>query len=225
MADRHADLYQTLRDRICLLDYPPATRLSEAELAEEFGTSRTPLRRVLARLEDEGLVRSQHGVGTFVTDVDMAEMAEIYALREELAELAGTLSPLRPTPDQMTTLDGYLAQAEALCTAPDSRSYARLNMDAFALGLSLSGNAALRETSERLYFRTARVWLNRVDLLDLREEIAIFCHELSETRRALAIGDLRAAALIRRAHISMCRQRLLAAAEAEKQDSPLRQAM
>ncbi|MDO7654393.1 MAG: winged helix-turn-helix domain-containing protein, partial [Paracoccaceae bacterium] len=56
-------MHHEIRSRISVLDYPPGMRLSEVELAEEFGTSRTPLRRVLARLEDEGLVKPMHGVG------------------------------------------------------------------------------------------------------------------------------------------------------------------
>ncbi|MEZ5475956.1 MAG: GntR family transcriptional regulator [Thiolinea sp.] len=47
-----------MRRRICLLDYPPNTRLREEDLASEFGVSRTPLRRVLGHLESEGLVKS-----------------------------------------------------------------------------------------------------------------------------------------------------------------------
>ena len=91
-------LYRTLRDRICLLDYPPGARLSEEELAAEFEISRTPLRRVLARLEAEGLIGSVHGVGTIVTDVDVEELAQVYALRMELAPLLGRLDPVPFTP-------------------------------------------------------------------------------------------------------------------------------
>jgi DNA-binding GntR family transcriptional regulator len=40
---RFLRLHGALRTRICLLDYPPGTRLSEEALAAEFGTSRTPL--------------------------------------------------------------------------------------------------------------------------------------------------------------------------------------
>ena len=72
--DRFERMHDEIRRRICLLDYAPGTRLSEETLAAEFGTSRTPLRRVLARLESEGLLQSVHGVGTFVTDVDLTEL-------------------------------------------------------------------------------------------------------------------------------------------------------
>src|SRR5690606_38977516 len=53
--ERFERIYRILRNRICLLEYPPGARLSEEELAEEFRISRTPVRRVLARLESEGL--------------------------------------------------------------------------------------------------------------------------------------------------------------------------
>ena len=208
MTDRN-QLHIELRKRICLLDYPPGSKLSEADLAQEFGTSRTPLRQVLARLETEGLVQSRHGVGTIVTDLDPDEMVRTYALREELAELAGQLSPLPVTDRHRDEISDLMSQCLMLRRAPDARRFARLNMDFFEFGLSLTGNEALRETSERLYYRTARIWLNQVPHLDLADEIEIFLSELTETARAIDLGDTRAAAMIRRAHISMCAARLL----------------
>ena len=94
---RSERIYRTLRDRICLLDYPPGARLSEEELAQEFAISRTPIRRVLTRLEAEGLIGSVHGVGTIVTDVDIEELAQVYRLRMELAPLLGKLDPIPRT--------------------------------------------------------------------------------------------------------------------------------
>lgn len=47
--------------------YAPGTRLpTEAQLAEQFGVSRPTVRAALRQLEARGLVRTQHGVGTFV---------------------------------------------------------------------------------------------------------------------------------------------------------------
>src|SRR3546814_8186046 len=74
--ERFARIYHALRDRICLLEYPPGLRLSEEEIAQEFDVSRTPVRRVLARLESEGLVEARHGVGTMVTSVDIRRSEE-----------------------------------------------------------------------------------------------------------------------------------------------------
>ncbi|MFP4274379.1 MAG: GntR family transcriptional regulator [Paracoccaceae bacterium] len=209
--DRHDRLHAELRDRICLLDYAPGARLSEHALAREFGTSRTPLRRVLARLEDEGLVRSVHGVGTLVTDVTLDEMVQTYALRLELAQLVGLLSPRPMTAALLAEMRGLKARGDGLVLAPDARAFARLNMDFFHFGLSLTDNEALREVSERLYYRTARIWLKSIPRMDLADEVARFDRELSETLCALEAGDTAAAALIRRAHISMSVARLRAA--------------
>ena len=212
--DRLARLHGEMRERICLMDWAPGTRLSEEGIAAEYGVSRTPIRRVLARLEDEGLVQSLHGIGTMVTDPGAEELAQTYALREELAELVGRLSPVEVGAAQRAEMAGFRAQGEALAQAPEARSFARLNMAYFAFGLSLTGNAVLREVAERLYYRTARVWLRQIAALDLAEECAVFLAELRETERALSAGDAMAAALVRRAHISMSVRRLMAAGAA-----------
>jgi DNA-binding GntR family transcriptional regulator len=201
---RFLRLHDALRTRICLLDYPPGTRLSEETLAAEFGTSRTPLRRVLAKLEDEGLVISQHGVGTIVTDVDPGEMARTYDLRRELAGLVGRLSPVPITDTIIAQAADFLARGEALLAQPDTRALARLNMEYFHFGTSLTLNEALRDMSERLYYRTARIWLTATAHLDLTDETAIFVSELRDSLQAIKARDGQAAADVRRAHISLC---------------------
>ncbi len=64
------EIHATLRDRICLLEYAPGSLLREALLAEEFGVSRTPIREILQRLAQEGLVSTRNGVGTLVRPLD-----------------------------------------------------------------------------------------------------------------------------------------------------------
>ncbi len=214
--DRFERLHAELRDRICLLDYAPGTRLSEEALAAEFGVSRTPLRRVLGRLEAEGLVQSVHGVGTFVTDVEIGELTQTYQLRLELAELVGRLSPQPPDAALMAEFRAVADRAKALTQAPDPRAFAQLNMDFFLARLRLTANEPLREIAERLYIRTARIWMKSVfaSRVDLREEAETFRREIEDVLAALDIGDLHAASLIQRAHISMSFERLKAGGRA-----------
>lgn len=217
--DRFERMHDEIRSRICLLDYAPGTRLSEETLAAEFGISRTPLRRVLARLESEGLLQSVHGVGTFVTDVDIAELAQTYRLRLELAELTGKLDPVKPSPSLMAEFHALSARSKALRNEPDPRRFAQLNMDFFLALLRLTDNEPLREICERLYFQTTRIWLKSVfaSLIDLRDEVEVFDREIDDILRAVRIGDLHAAALIQRAHISMSFERMHRAADARSE--------
>lgn len=205
---RFLQLYETLRHRICLLDYPPGTRLSEEALAAEFGVSRTPLRRVLGWLEAQGLVQSMQGVGTMVTDVDIQALTQVYQLRMELAELIGKLSPVVPTPYTIELFRTLHSRSVSLISSPDPRAFAQLNMEFFHALMRLTANQPLREISERLYYQTSRIWLKSISGMDLAEEVTIFSREIADILAAVEIGDLQAAGHIRRSHISMSFTRL-----------------
>jgi len=206
--ERFERIYNTIRDRICLIEYEPGRRLAEEELAREFGVSRTPVRRVLARLESEGLLESRHGVGTFVIDVDLEALLPVYRLRMELAALMGKLDPLPRSGEDLARVRALLGRCDELIKAPDPRAYARLNMDFFHELAAMIGNAPLREISERLYFLTNRVWLRAAPLLDLSDEVAVFRREVADILAAMELGDWESVGYIRRSHIAMWVRRM-----------------
>jgi len=208
--NRYTQIHDIIRERICMLEYPPGMRLSEAALAHEFGTSRTPLRRVLAKLEDEGLVSSVHGVGTLVTDVDITELAQVYQLRMELMVLVTGLDPVPVTAPLIAAFRTMNARAEALRANPSARDFAALDRDMFLLLLTLTQNLPLRKVSERLYFRTARIWLEKITAssIDLEKEAEVYCRESADIVTALEQNNLDAVGHMRRAHISMSLARM-----------------
>jgi DNA-binding GntR family transcriptional regulator len=208
--ERFERIYKTIRDRICLLEYEPGARLGEEELAREFGVSRTPLRRVLSRLEAEGLLDSRHGVGTFVTDADLDGLTQVYQLRMELAELIGRLDPIPRTEEDVARVRAILARCDELMATPNPAVFARINMDFFQELAAMIGNEPLRDISERLYYQTARIWLKSVPHLNLRDEIIVFRREAADILAAMEIGDLEAVGHIRRSHISMSVRRMKA---------------
>ncbi len=203
--ERFLTLHREIRKRICFLDYAPGSRLSEEALAEEFGISRTPLRRALAKLEDEGLVQSVHGVGTIVTDVDIEELTQVYLLRMELAELIVKLDPVPPDDVLLEEFRVIREQSDTLDASRSPREFTRINEAFFQAKLKLTGNDTLREFCERLYYRTSRIWLKSIfaSRIDLDNEIRIFCREVDEIVTAIELGDLSAVGLLSRAHISM----------------------
>lgn len=209
-------MYDALRTRISLLDYAPGQRLSEEKLAEEFGVSRTPLRRVLGRLESEGLLKSVQSVGTIVTDVDIEELAQAYQLRMELAELFGRLSPVSVTPEFLDRCRDILRRCDDLARDPDPRRFAQINMDFLHILLDLTENEPFREISERLYYKTTRIWITSIARMDFAEEIQIFRREVADVLSAVEIADLEAVGHIRRSHISMSYTRMRRIRERQK---------
>ncbi|HEY8700495.1 MAG TPA: GntR family transcriptional regulator [Arthrobacter sp.] len=75
---------ETLRRRIISLQLPPGEALSENELAQELGVSRTPVRESLILLREEGLVQVFPQIGSFVSLVDLARVSEAQFVREAI---------------------------------------------------------------------------------------------------------------------------------------------
>lgn len=74
----HAEVANTLRDRIFSGALLPGTFLDEVRLAEELQISRTPLREALKVLTAEGLVRHEPRRGCFVNEVTEQDLDEIF---------------------------------------------------------------------------------------------------------------------------------------------------
>lgn len=207
---RFEAIYTIIRERVCLLDYEPGTRLSEEKLAKEFGVSRTPIRRVLVRLEAEGLVEVRHGAGNFVTDIEPGYLCEVYRLRMELVTLIGRLAPLPVSKDLLSRLRALKSRISKIPVAQaPKRQFARINIDHFLILMELVGNRPLKETLERLYFLSARMWpyLMREDVV-VRES-RILRKEIGETVRILKTGGISSLGHLLRGHIEMALQRLI----------------
>lgn len=81
LSDQIIDL---VRDRILSGEVHPDLPIRQDALAAELGVSKIPLREALARLEQDGLLRSQANRGFFVRSLTTAEAEEVYALRLQL---------------------------------------------------------------------------------------------------------------------------------------------
>lgn len=201
-------IYTDIRNRICLLRYPPGHVLAETELATEFGVSRTPVRRVLHRLEYEGLVESRHGVGTIVTRMDLERLREIDALRMRLSELIGDLSPTPRHPEDALHMRALLHRCRAIRDRIDLEEFGRINIAVHEELSKAIGNQALREMNDHLFFQTARVWLQFLPMTNWGEEIDAFCGEITDLAAAMELNDLSTLGHIRRNAISMSRVRM-----------------
>jgi DNA-binding transcriptional regulator YhcF (GntR family) len=71
---------------------------SVRELAESAGVNVNTVRAVYARLESEGIVRSEQGRGTFVVGAARDDAATRRELRAQIAQLEAALARLPPPP-------------------------------------------------------------------------------------------------------------------------------
>jgi len=197
---RFEALYHVLRERIVLLDYPPGTALTESELAEEFGVSRTPIRRALQALESDSLLETQVGVGSFVTSFDLASMKDSYLLRMRLAELVGAFPPSYPVATLAEEADVLHNRASGLIVNYNFRSLVKINNALQELIGQCSGNTELRKISESLYYKTIRIYYDLVKSgrLDWKDEVQSTIDEVAAVLKAIRADDGAGVGFIRR---------------------------
>lgn len=99
---------------------------TEAEIMEEFGVSRTVVREAISKLQAAGLVRTRHGVGTFVVGVvdtptfridpeQLATVRDVIAvleLRISLETEAAALAAVRRTEENLEVMRDALRAFE-----------------------------------------------------------------------------------------------------------------
>jgi len=107
-----SDVYDRLREDIALGRLEVGAPLVETELAERYGTSRTPVREALTRLEQDGFVeRGRRGLQVRAqTPVDILEIHEV---RISLDALAAALAAERRTELDLARLEAAAAAMEA----------------------------------------------------------------------------------------------------------------
>lgn len=191
---------QILLRRICHLQYKAGDQLKEAELAREFGVSRTPIRDAINRISHYGLISSRNGVGTVVVGLSAEEIKHVYEVRLELASLIGRLSPLIPQADHLDTLSRLLAETRALKDAFSAADYVSINHELNELVASMIGNQALRAMWMELYVKAASTWHRVAD--DIGPRVADdLIDELTDLKSACGRGDIEAVGYIQRVHI------------------------
>lgn len=144
------EVYRNLRERILQGSLPPGTRLVEASLAQQLGTSRTPVREAIHRLEQEGLVRPAGRRGVIVAGLDGADVQEIMGLREVLESHAAGLAAIRITGTDLQALERVLRRAERAVRAGDLPSLLRWNTRFHDGIIAASGSRRLRDLINRL---------------------------------------------------------------------------
>jgi DNA-binding GntR family transcriptional regulator len=110
--------YCAVRERILRGIYPPALRITEQEIADSTGVSRTPVREALRRLQAEGFVTVIANQGALVTEWSPHDTDDVFELRALLEPYGAARAAKRIT-------DQGIAELRALATAQYQESERR----------------------------------------------------------------------------------------------------
>ena len=96
--------FLTLRKLILTGKLHPGERLTEVRLGKILGTSRTPIREAIRKLELEGLVTITPGSGARVARITEEALQDVLEVRSALDQLCASLACRRITPEEKNEL-------------------------------------------------------------------------------------------------------------------------
>lgn len=135
-----------IREAIIAGDLGLGEDVSERQLAERLGVSKTPVREALAQLRLEGLVRFSPPRGLTVFTLSAEEVREMCELRQALEAGALNLAMQRNPGSLLRALDEVIAQMTASLGAGDIRGYLAADTLFHLRFLEHCGNGHLLET-------------------------------------------------------------------------------
>ncbi len=101
---RHSQAYEGLRSLLQSGSCAPGTRLTEADLTQRFGVSRSTMRAVLVQLTQEGYVTSEVNRGVRTRDFTVEEALDILEARETLESALAGKAAERATEEEVEGL-------------------------------------------------------------------------------------------------------------------------
>ena len=182
-----AQLYEDLRVALMNGQYEPGHRLTISGLAEEYGTSITPVREAIFRLVSERALEMRAATSVMVPRFGVAQLLEIQTIRIDLEGRAAWEAARHARPADLEMLNAIHRDFIA-AAASDPAKASLLNRDFHFAVLRLSGMPILEGICETMwtligpFLRTFHV---RMPV----REIASEDHKHHELLAALAAGD------------------------------------
>lgn len=144
-------VYQSLRDAILDGELEPGSGINVTQTARRLGTSETPVREALKRLESERLVHVEPYTGFAVADIGLVEMIENLVLRREIEAVATRLAARSLSADDLVQLYQHIEQMDAAARSGNWQSYARTNKKFHLALISKCPLSAIRRTAIELW--------------------------------------------------------------------------
>lgn len=152
---RAQQVYRAIRDDILTTAIRPGALVLEAELAERYEVSKTPVREALQTLAGEDLVIAIPRRGYLVTSMSFHDVREVMELRLIIEPALAAAAARNATPELVERLESLLAAHMDADTVLGQTGCARGFHDAIA---EAARNERARRTLERLWDGTTRTY-------------------------------------------------------------------
>lgn len=144
--------YEEIRNRLLKGMHAPGARLSESDLSEICGVSRTPVREALRRLALEYFVRIEPNRGAFVIDWSREDIMDMFEMRSMMEGLAARKAAERASEQQLIDLKQIIEKIDEVAHFKNDNmmsDFLALNRQFHEIVFEASGSPRLTEIISR----------------------------------------------------------------------------
>jgi len=195
-------IYTELRQAISGLQLPPGTSLSEQDLAQRYGLSRTPVREAMLRLSEDGLVDVVPRSGTFVSRIRLSLVREAMMARRALEAATVRAATAHAGPDDFARLQANLAEQQVHAEAGDINTFHNTDEDFHAIFAQIGKYPSLWALIQQVKIHIDRYrWLT----LPQQGRMLLVVQEHAAIVSAMADGNADLAVALMDEHLSKLR--------------------
>ena len=190
--------YLLIRDQIVTLKLAPGSVIEEAQLRQELGLGRTPIREALQRLAHENLVTFVPHRGTFVCDINLTDLHRLTEVRVELEGYAARLAAERGSEADRAAMEALIEELETIDVG-DAHTLIRLDQRIHRQVHQATRNAFLQAMLEESFNLSLRIWFLGLDRgVRLKEAVG----EHRQLLDAIVSRDAQKAESVMRRHVA-----------------------
>ena len=174
-------IYVEIKNRIIDLTYPPNTLIKEEALAEEYNISRTPVRSVISRLVQRGLLVVKPKKGTYVSPISIKMIDNDTYIRIAVECKSIEDAAKKITPEDVVILKNILKEQEEITNMEPTIEKSKLfnNTDnAFHIEIfRIAGHQSLWQdlVNSTINFDRVRIMSNLRSVPDVKRVYSYHC--------------------------------------------------
>jgi DNA-binding GntR family transcriptional regulator len=198
--------YRSIKEKLLDGTLSEGMRLTEEQLANQLGISKSPVREALNRLEAEGLICIESRRGTYVREFSMKEVRDLYELRE-LLELH-SIATAENTPTLLSQMAESIERTKMFLLAGNKLRHIEEDLRFHGMIATASGNAEFCRVFENIQQKSL---LCRYKTYHLSGSASPTGHR--KIYHVLKMEDRRGAKLAMQEHIRFVKDRLMESLE------------
>lgn len=139
-----------LREKILSGELPGGSRITESRISRDFRVGQPSVREALFILERQGLVERVANLGTFVRELDVRDVNELYQIRKKLEGLAFELAARHASKEQLAELKALVDNMRQAALKKEKQDFFESDLALHRRIWELSGNQHLVQVLEQI---------------------------------------------------------------------------